>query len=59
MVEVTTLFCPVAFGGKTHHLVPNGASDPVMKCRYCGRTEKELREEAEDAGPVRDLPLRR
>lgn len=42
--EVTTLACPAADGGDTHHLVPNHAREAVMRCRTCGLTEKELRE---------------
>jgi hypothetical protein len=47
VIEVTQLPCPATEGGdnETHHLIPRAAG---MTCRYCGRTEKDLREEAED-----------
>lgn len=54
-VEVTTLYCPESGGqpgddGTTHHLQPRGPQTArVNACRYCGRTEKQLRDEAEGA----------
>lgn len=44
MTEPTTLVCPSG-NGATHHLVPTQAREAVMRCVYCRRTEKELRED--------------
>jgi hypothetical protein len=49
MIEVTHLYCPASGGREgedntTHHLVPRSKG---QTCRYCGKTERELREEAE------------
>lgn len=52
IIEVTTLYCPNSGGlpgedNTTHHLAPTGPADArYMKCRYCGRTEEDLRAEA-------------
>lgn len=54
MVEVTHLYCPESGApegadNSTHHLVPRSAGRGAqqMVCRYCGKTEKALREAAQ------------
>lgn len=49
MTEPTQMYCPESPGrpgedGTTHHLVPSQHKEPVMRCRYCGQTEAQLRE---------------
>jgi hypothetical protein len=49
VIDVTQLYCPASGGqpgedNTTHHLVPKSGS---MTCTYCGRTEKQLRADAE------------
>lgn len=38
--------CPKAYDGGSHHMVPvyNSKGEGVMRCAYCNKTEKQLRE---------------
>lgn len=47
LAEPTAQRCPEREPGdnSTHHLAPTQAREAVMKCTYCGKTEKQLREE--------------
>lgn len=52
MIEVTMLYCPLSGGqpgqsSTTHHLIPRGsyAAGRQLVCRYCGKTEAQLRSE--------------
>lgn len=48
MIEVTQLLCPEHLLEGTHHLIPKGPMDARFHvCRDCGKTEKQLREEAQ------------
>lgn len=61
--DVTQHYCPKSGGrpgedNTTHHLAPRGAGGGQRQqvCRYCGRTEKQLREEADALQRIRDIP---
>ena len=63
MIDVTQLYCPMSGGqpdgdNTTHHLVPKGVAVRQLVCRYCGKPEKQLREEAEknEAGAEKWVP---
>lgn len=51
MTEPTQIYYPESHDrpgedNTTHHLVPSQHKEPVMRCRYCGQTEAQLREQA-------------
>ena len=57
MIEVTALWCQYSdveegMDGGTHHLRPGRGQ--AMTCRYCLRTEADIRAEAETEATLRD-----
>jgi hypothetical protein len=52
-MDVTQQVCPSSEYGETHHLVPRrDGTGQVLRCRYCGKSEKELRGDGERASKV-------
>lgn len=50
MIDPFQMKCPKNIWGGYHHFIPRGmAGAQVNECRDCGKTEKQLREEAADA----------
>jgi hypothetical protein len=55
VIDVTALYCPRSEGEQgedntTHHLQPRMVNrERVQVCRYCGKTERQLREKEVDA----------